>query len=278
MGSSGVRGAPAQPDLSLIPFEMVDRIEVLSDSASAIYGADAVAGVINVILKDHMEGAQFSATISKPFDDGGEEKKFSFVTGLESERSTFILGVEFYDRERIAVGDRLDCAKQQLRDTATGAQYSYCRSGFWDNAAIPFGDIGNGNDWAHYTPGLSDLINPNTGLPVENWSSPANLALPSTFNCYGGCTLDDNGSTFRRYSLNPFLNDQKERMRADLVQPVTRFSVNARGTYAPEWSESVNSNIYYETSYSSRHLTNMSTCIQNFPPTCIQKFPLFRLV
>ncbi|WP_168204025.1 TonB-dependent receptor domain-containing protein [Aliikangiella coralliicola] len=267
LGASGVRGAPAQPDISMIPFEMVERIEVLSDSASAIYGADAVAGVVNIILKDHIDGMQFSATINSPVDDGGQIKQFSFATGLESERSTFVFGAEFYDRERIATGDRIDCMKSRLRDTNTGAIYSYCRSGFWDNAAIPFGDVSTPSpgDWAHFTEGVSDLTNPITGQPITNWSSPLGLPnSPSSFPCWGGCQLDDNGDSFRFYSYDPFYNDQKERMRADLVQPVTRFSVVARGTYLPEWGESTSSELYYETSYFHRHLTNTAAAEQAF--------------
>jgi len=266
LGSAGVRGAPAQPDLGMIPFEMVDRIEVLSDSASAVYGADAVAGVINIILKDRVEGAQVTASLSVPNDGGGQERKISFVTGAESERSSFVFGVEFYDRERIALGDRIDCLKSITRDVDTGAVYSYCRSGFWDNTAIPFDDVGNPEGgWVHYTPGTSNLTNQLTGNPIANWSGRGALPVPSSYPCYGGCAFDD--TTYQRsriYALNPFYNDQKDRLNSDLVQPLTRYTVNARGTYSPEWSESVDATIYYETMYSSRHLTNTAAAEQMF--------------
>lgn len=266
LGSAGVRGAPAQPDLSMIPFEMVDRIEVLSDSASAVYGADAVAGVINIILKDRVEGAQVNVSVSSPSDAGGQEKKISFVTGTESERSSFVFGVEFYDRKRIALGDRVDCLKSISRNADTGDVYSYCRSGFWDNTAIPFGDVGNPEaGWIHYTPGSSNLTNQLTGNPIANWSGRGALAAASTYPCEGGCTFDD--TTYQRsrlYALDPFYNDQKQRLNSDLVQPMTRYTVNARGTYSPEWSEAVDASIYYETMYSSRHLTNTAAAEQMF--------------
>jgi iron complex outermembrane receptor protein len=108
LGASGVRGAPAQPDLSLIPLDMVERVEVLSDSASAIYGADAVSGVINIILRDSFDGAKVTVNISSPSDPGGEVKQVSFVMGGEAERFKFIFGGEVYDREAIALGDRID--------------------------------------------------------------------------------------------------------------------------------------------------------------------------
>jgi iron complex outermembrane receptor protein len=72
MGSVGVRGAPAQPALNLIPFSMVDRAEVLTEGVSAVYGADAVAGVVNVILREDFAGFAVTLNTELPNDDGGE--------------------------------------------------------------------------------------------------------------------------------------------------------------------------------------------------------------
>ena len=58
---NGGTGANASVDLNVIPVAMIDRIEVLKDGASAIYGADAVAGVVNIITKKEFEGAQLNA-------------------------------------------------------------------------------------------------------------------------------------------------------------------------------------------------------------------------
>ena len=66
LGSSGVRGAPSQPDINLIPLNMVERIEVITEGASSVYGADAVAGVINVILRNQFEGLEFSGNVTIP--------------------------------------------------------------------------------------------------------------------------------------------------------------------------------------------------------------------
>ena len=81
LGSSGVRGAPAQPDINLIPFNLVERVEVITEGASSVYGADAVAGVVNLILRDQFDGFEVTLNGEKPSDSGGEIIQASFLTG-----------------------------------------------------------------------------------------------------------------------------------------------------------------------------------------------------
>ena len=67
MGSSGVRGAPAQADLNLLPLNMVQSVDVITEGASSVYGADAVAGVVNILLRDEFEGFEFTVNAERPF-------------------------------------------------------------------------------------------------------------------------------------------------------------------------------------------------------------------
>ena len=69
-------------DLNAIPLDMIDRIEVLKDGASATYGTDAIGGVINFILKRNYKGVQASASYSSPFDGaGGQQRKVNLTAG-----------------------------------------------------------------------------------------------------------------------------------------------------------------------------------------------------
>ncbi|MCF6438238.1 TonB-dependent receptor [Pseudoalteromonas luteoviolacea] len=91
-------------NLSSIPMAAVERIEILKDGASAIYGSDAIAGVINVILKKDFEGAAFDIQVGRPEADGGETKQMSLSFGVSSDKGniTFV-----YDhQERRAIFDR----------------------------------------------------------------------------------------------------------------------------------------------------------------------------
>ena len=111
MGSSGVRGAPAQPDINLLPLNLVERVEVITEGASSVYGADAVAGVVNIILRDQFEGFEISLNSELPEDNGGEIIQASFITGTSSDRANFVLSGEYFDRERVTAGSRYDCPR-----------------------------------------------------------------------------------------------------------------------------------------------------------------------
>jgi iron complex outermembrane recepter protein len=74
----GMSGAAV--DLSAIPMAAVARIEVLKDGASAIYGTDAIGGVINFILKDSYQGVSLGATLSQPLASGGGGTRRASVT------------------------------------------------------------------------------------------------------------------------------------------------------------------------------------------------------
>jgi len=89
--SDGFRGGSSSPDLSLIPTAAIDHVEILLDGAAAQYGSDAVAGVVNIILKKKSSGGQVSATVGDYYNRGdssagigndGEKYDLSFNIGL----------------------------------------------------------------------------------------------------------------------------------------------------------------------------------------------------
>ena len=91
-------------DLNVIPLAAVERIEVLTDGASAIYGADAVGGVINIITRKDFNGA--SVMIGKSFPDVGETDEGSAVVGVTGERGRVIGGVSTNRRAMIYTNQR----------------------------------------------------------------------------------------------------------------------------------------------------------------------------
>ncbi|RNF81908.1 TonB-dependent receptor plug domain-containing protein [Montanilutibacter psychrotolerans] len=93
-------------DLSQIPMSAIDRVEVLKDGASAIYGSDAIAGVVNVITRKRFEGAEATAYVGQYSEGDGETQQFSFVTGSNGERGGMTLAVEYYKQDPVFARDR----------------------------------------------------------------------------------------------------------------------------------------------------------------------------
>ncbi len=98
------RRAPASPttgqgqDLNSIPLAAVERIEILSDGASAIYGSDAIGGVINIITRKDFEGVEMMLGIGNPKAAGGETEEGSVIFGASGERGSMMAGVSFNTR------------------------------------------------------------------------------------------------------------------------------------------------------------------------------------
>ena len=255
LGSSGVRGAPAQPDINLLPINMIERVEVITEGASSVYGADAVAGVVNVILRDEFEGFELTLNAEQPQDAGGEIGQLSFITGASSDRARFTISGEVFSRNRVLVGDRYDCLRT-IEQTQDGSQrFDFCRNGFFDNAVAEFVTAGSsptGDFFFFYTPGQTDV-----GIP--NWSSALALPLPTQPN-----TVVDRPNQRDRFVFIPFYSDEDERRRTDLVAPIDRISFVAQGAYEPEWFGS-NQELYFESYYLDRKVNNRETYEQVFP-------------
>jgi iron complex outermembrane recepter protein len=96
-------------DLNTIPLAAVERIEVLKDGASSIYGSDAIAGVVNIILKPSFQGVEGSADIGNTQHGGGFEKKANLVAGtgdLNTDHYNTYFSVEWEQDQPIRASDR----------------------------------------------------------------------------------------------------------------------------------------------------------------------------
>src|SRR6185437_1955604 len=82
----------AYEDVNSIPANMIERIEVLSDGASSVYGSDAIGGVVNFILKDHYQGVQLSSDYGESSHGDGNRRNFSVLAGLSGDRHNLIVG------------------------------------------------------------------------------------------------------------------------------------------------------------------------------------------
>ena len=104
-------------DISAIPVSVVSRMEVIPDGASAIYGSDAVGGVVNIILKRDYEGYSTSARWGAATDGGDVEQQYNATAGIRWNSGGFIVAYDFLKGSDITARDR--SYTDYMPDTAT---------------------------------------------------------------------------------------------------------------------------------------------------------------
>lgn len=147
MAGTGGKGDLA--DVSAIPTAAVERIDVLLDGASALYGADAVGGVVNIILKRRFDGAETRARYGAA-RGGAEEMQFAQTVGDTWSGGGVLASYEFYDRSRLPFSARSYTASADLR---------------------PYG--GSDRRVINASPGNILLQDPVTGVLVPRFAIPA---------------------------------------------------------------------------------------------------------
>lgn len=93
-------------DLNIIPLAAVERVEILTDSASAIYGSDAIGGVVNIILRKDYEGMEVRASADRPAREGADAESGGLTLGGSTDRGRFLFSADFRNKEHIASADR----------------------------------------------------------------------------------------------------------------------------------------------------------------------------
>src|SRR5438874_2419205 len=114
IGSGGGVAAGASPgvagvDINLIPFPMIDHIDILKDGASAIYGSDAVAGVFNIFLKHKFRGLEIGSSIGNTnlgSSNDARELETWMIAGTADDKTDILIIADAYDRAAIYGRDR----------------------------------------------------------------------------------------------------------------------------------------------------------------------------
>ena len=93
-------------DLGQIPLSAIERIDVLKDGASSIYGSDAIAGVVNVITRRNFEGAEANAYVGTYDQGDGFKQSYDFTLGAQSDRGSLTVSAEYSKEDPVFAGDR----------------------------------------------------------------------------------------------------------------------------------------------------------------------------
>ena len=132
---AGSRGSVGAADLNVLPTAMIDRVEVLRDGASSVYGSDAVAGVVNIQTRKNFEGLVFEAQSNLPMEANGNggSNRLSLTAGARGDRWRAAGSIERYERDELTLRDRefTRCQTDGFRngkdfiDPLTGASKCY---------------------------------------------------------------------------------------------------------------------------------------------------------
>jgi iron complex outermembrane recepter protein len=98
--------AGAAQNINSIPLSLIERIEVLREGASAVYGTDAIGGVINIITRREFEGVELSGQIERPTQPGADSEQYSVVFGHNSDRGNLTMAYEHFERDILFRRDR----------------------------------------------------------------------------------------------------------------------------------------------------------------------------
>jgi iron complex outermembrane receptor protein len=119
-------------NLNALPLVAVERIEVLKDGASAVYGSDAVAGVVNIITRQGFEGAELGGSAGRSGEGDMDTHTAKFVGGigdLENDGYNILVSLEGYNRERLDHHQRDLTASGDFRDFAGGSRSGWSAKG-----------------------------------------------------------------------------------------------------------------------------------------------------
>jgi len=171
VNESSASGVGSAVDLNTIPLALIDRIEVLEDGASSIYGSDAIAGVVNIITRRDAEGGTLDLHYGEYDDLGGATWGADLGWGGSSERAQWFFGASYYKQREIA-------------------------SSKVANASVPVPGTGLANGSSATPAGRFIFQDPNTGetfdlTPNDGATSPIfdptqiDCARSDDFHCFG---------------------------------------------------------------------------------------------
>ncbi|MCY4357946.1 MAG: TonB-dependent receptor [Gammaproteobacteria bacterium] len=230
---AGVSGTVGPVDLNTLPNTIFSRAEILKDGASSVYGSDAVAGVVNIITRDNVDGFTVNGSVDLVGQGGAEEYLLASTYGKSFDRGSFSVSAEYYTQRPLTYGERdfLSCPQEYLYD-------------------------GEGN--------RVDAIDTRTNnfkcfRTIEGYVQtyfPINAPFGTGGGFYGSRIPDPVGSNYEGipgYRFIPFFErsyDDPRDNRETLISPRDRLSIFSQGDYRPASFDTTQ--LYYEFLYSHR--------------------------
>jgi iron complex outermembrane recepter protein len=203
-GAPTDQGALFTDTSSLVPMIAIERVEILEDGAAALYGTDAVAGVVNFITRNDFEGFEVSADVQSVTENTQTDLRVQAIAGAGNERTHVMVSFSYFNRTPLTTAER---RQPGSLNPLTG---DFSNAGQPGTFLLPTLPVGLSPalqglwsavfDSAGLVPGLADAFEPQAGLPAvagallpafadPNCANGENSVVPATFPI-GLCRLD----------------------------------------------------------------------------------------
>lgn len=274
LGPIGVGGAPANPDISLIPGSLVSQVDVLLDGSSSVYGSDAVAGVVNYVLRKDFDGVEMNYFQSVSEHGWGQNEVLSLTTGVNNDRGFIGFSMEYNNQKEITKGDAIADFFGPVTDvhagfTSPGAAIGNIAPQLCD---VDIGVLPDGSERriCSGTPagfaivgGVGNVIG-ELGGPITPGSTPL-AGAPGFFV--------RPPVSFFRPTNDPAINGFPQDLNDTAQPPTERFSLYTVGEYNLDTYGDMT--LFFEGSYGNRQLETRSTNQEVLPFTAENPFNPF---
>jgi iron complex outermembrane receptor protein len=176
-------------DMSTIPAALIERIDILKDGASSIYGSDAIAGVVNVILKQSLQGGQASVYDGRNEKGDGHKKDYALSYGAGDDRANLMFGLTYTEDGVVWAKDR--------EVTASSYGPNHLNAGF---GTSPWGRIRQVNA-SGAASGFNKILN-HTGSYLGDGTGSSSRD-PNNYHTYTGADADTFNSSDQMMYLSP---------------------------------------------------------------------------
>jgi outer membrane receptor protein involved in Fe transport len=265
-----ITGPDFTTDINTIPSALVKRIETVTGGSSAVYGSDAISGVVNFIMRDNFEGVEVNAQRTWDQPTGKPTKSLDLTVGgnFANNKGNVVLSVNYMDREGITRADRGDWALPSMGDgCVTASSWSASRPG--TPQAVPSGQTclsAGGRPGLVYS-GSATVPNGRIGNLPTYGSAASNPALNAALAAAGlqnmgslGAVFDQTGKVARPYTTDDAYDLGP---MSYLVTPQKRWMGNAFSHY--DFDE-------HNTGYMELHYSNNTANVQIAPTSASGNF------
>jgi len=250
---AGIEGAPSSPDIGLLPSGLIGNFDIVLDGASATYGSDAIAGVVNAVLRTDFEGFEVRASAVVPDQiTNGEEFNINATWGKNTDRGYIIAGAsyQYLDEFRYQDRDFTNNCNTNLEVTESGEFRTVDLSG----------TIGARQDECKVQGLAGRIIVPEFGSVYTRGDGRGNTTIPGfSESSLFGIGVDGDGDGVTDVTFQDFAINGRD-LFASLRAEVERFSVASFGVDGEN-----NITPFFEVVYSGRETFQNSGAFQLFP-------------